>query len=540
MKQEKNRSGINPNVSSRRHFLKTSLAMGGAIGAAPLMLSNPAAASSQYGQYHKVYADDARYDSMLTGSNLRFPNQPGYIAVCSSAHEVYMAAREAVANHLRITVRSGGHCYEGFVVNDQGVVVDLSNMDRVYRSDDYYVVEAGASLGHTYKTLFKEFGVIMPGGSCFGVGVGGHVCGGGFGIHSRQYGLSSDYLAGVELISFDQWGGQANYPRTYFKGQSARADEIVWAHQGGGGGNFGIVTKYFFKDLPPVPAYLHLQEIALPWHLFDYDQFAMLLRNFGEFWQTHNGPDSRFNPLHVSMAIPNSVGGSGEIRLSLYCSGDPALIDEFIDMLFTPAQLKVAKKGLRITNHMGLQEQENAPQRPVPPGSYFSMPWWYGTQYGAGTLVGARGKNKSAYMKKPFPEAQIQTLWNTLRHGDYLSPGGMLQLSSYGGQINALSQTETAVSHRDSIMKLQYQTYWFEAAQDPYHIGWINGFYHAMYGDAGPVPDEVMDGCYVNYADVDIPDWQHLYYKHNYVRLQQVKRQLDPNNQLHHAQSIEV
>ncbi|KZN59110.1 FAD-binding protein [Pseudoalteromonas luteoviolacea] len=541
---DNNDKGISsqPNeYTSRRSFLKKSLAVGGAIGAVPLALNSTSAqARGEYGQYHKVYGNDPRYISMLLGSNMRFLSQPTYIGACSSAHEVYMAARDAIALGKRITVRAGGHCYEGFVNNDNGVVIDISNMDRIYKDGDYYVVEAGANLGHTYKTLFKEFGKIIPAGSCFGVGIGGHICGGGFGIHSRLYGLSSDYLAGVELVSFNEWGGQANYPRKYFKGQSSQADEVVWAHQGGGGGNFGIVTKYYFKDLPDVPAFVHAQEVAIPWASLDYTQFAALLKNYGEFWTKNNGPESRFNALHSSMSVPNSVGGSGDIRIQLFSSGDPGLIDEFLDAVFSSTQLAQAKVGLRTSDHMGLQSQEDAPPRPTPPGSYFSLPWWYGTQYNAGPLIGARGKNKSAYMNKPFPESQIRTLWDELRNGDYLSPGGMVQISSYGGQINAPSSSDTAVSHRSSVMKLQYQTYWFEAGQDPYHIGWMNNLYEKMYGKSGPVPDGVMDGCYVNYADTDIQNWQYLYYKGNYPRLQQVKRLLDPTNRLNHAQSIEV
>jgi hypothetical protein len=89
-------------------------------------------------------------------------------------------------------------------------------------------------------------------------------------------------------------------------------------------------------------------------------------------------------------------------------------------------------------------------------------------------------------------------------------------------------------------MKLHYQKYWNDTSQDEANLEWIRVFYTAMYGDDGPVPDDVMDGCYVNYPDADLKDWPLLYYKENYGRLQQVKARWDPLNVFNHRQSISL
>jgi FAD/FMN-containing dehydrogenase len=89
-------------------------------------------------------------------------------------------------------------------------------------------------------------------------------------------------------------------------------------------------------------------------------------------------------------------------------------------------------------------------------------------------------------------------------------------------------------------MKLQYQTYWTSPDDDAANLDWIRGFYEAMYGSAGPVPDGTMDGCYVNYPDVDLPDWQHLYYQEAYPELQRAKARWDPGDVFNHRQSIEL
>lgn len=61
-----------------------------------------------------------------------------------------------------------------------------------------------------------------------------------------------------------------------------------------------------------------------------------------------------------------------------------------------------------------------------------------------------------------------------------------------------------------------------------------------MYGERGPWPDEIMDGCYINYGDSDLEEWRYLYYKENYPRLECVKAEWDPNDIFNHHQSIEL
>jgi FAD/FMN-containing dehydrogenase len=91
-------------------------------------------------------------------------------------------------------------------------------------------------------------------------------------------------------------------------------------------------------------------------------------------------------------------------------------------------------------------------------------------------------------------------------------------------------------------MKLQYQTYWTDPAEDDINLAWIRRFYQSVYARTGgtPVSNRVTDGCYVNYCDDDLVDWQYLYYKESYPRLQRTKAEWDPHNVFHHKQSIQL
>ena len=120
---------------------------------------------------------------------------------------------------------------------------------------------------------------------------------------------------------------------------------------------------------------------------------------------------------------------------------------------------------------------------------------------------------------------------------EYLSPAKIW----YGGEVNRFSSDATAIPQRDSAFKMQYILGWKEEQHDQTCIEWLRQFYRDMYADTGgePMPNDVQDGCYVNYCDVDLENWRYLYYKNNYAKLQQVKTRLDPHNLFNHAQSIE-
>lgn len=122
-------------------------------------------------------------------------------------------------------------------------------------------------------------------------------------------------------------------------------------------------------------------------------------------------------------------------------------------------------------------------------------------------------------------------------------------LNSYGGRINTVSPTATAVAQRDSVIKLFYLTAWDDPAEDARHLTWLREFYRDVYADQGgvPVPGRADDGSYIGYPDTDLADpewnrsevgWPTLYFKQNYRRLQQVKDRWDPGDVFRHALSV--
>ncbi|MET8003663.1 FAD-binding oxidoreductase [Nonomuraea glycinis] len=515
----------------------------------------------------KIEPDDPRYEPLRRGFNSRWlAARPDYIRLPRTGDEVRHALREAVhepapPHRSRITVRSGGHCYEDFVCSpDVRVIIDMSLMDGVYADGamDAVCMEAGATIGQLYKKLYQATGKALPGGSCATVGLGGHVAGGGFGLLSRQYGLTVDYLYAVEVAVVDEAGGVELVTATRDDADPDLRD-LWWAHTGGGGGNFGIVTRMWFRDLPQAPKSVLLATGGWKWAEVDEDRFRRIVGNFGAFFDRHRGgPDDEYADLFAILLLTHA--SRPEIGLIAQIDADvPHARDLIVDfereinrdvgrelhplteVLGEHAAFAI---GEAFGEQVGLITGESRIRR-LP-----ALPWTVISRVmGAPKPNDKCGKYKSAYMRRPLPAEQVSALWKGLTEDRETPREAVVQIDSYGSAVNRLRPEETAMAQRDSIMKLQHQIYWPQDQDGADHLRWIRTLYRSMYPGGAPVPDDTTDGCYINYPDLDLSDpawntsgvpWSTLYYGGNYPRLQRAKRRWDPRNVFRHGQSIEL
>src|SRR6266487_4636822 len=140
----------------------------------------------------RIGPDDPRYRAVVDKRfNKRFRARPDYVRLVSSTDQVVSAVEEVVKEGRRLAETSGGHCLEGFVSDPEvRVIIDVSPMKRVYHDAERgaVAVEAGATVGETFRALFETWGVVIPLGEYPEIGMGGHVVGGAFGFLCRQYG----------------------------------------------------------------------------------------------------------------------------------------------------------------------------------------------------------------------------------------------------------------------------------------------------------------------------------------------------------------
>lgn len=488
----------------------------------------------------KITPGDIRYAD-LAGKrfNKRFAGKPEYIRLPTSTKDVVEAVQEAVDNKRRLVVRSGGHCLEGFVSDPAvQVLVDISLMEDVYYDAERsaFAVEAGATVGELYRRLFLGWGVLVPAGEHPGIGMGGHVVGGAFGFLCREHGLAADYLYAIELVTVDAVGKAYSVIATREATDPNR--ELWWAHTGGGGGNFGIVTRYWFRSpdasgsdpataLPKAPASITTFRASWDWQSFDETLFSRLMQNFGEWCRQHSGPDSPYRQLFSTLFLNHR--NLGKLEIKGICTG-------------TEATQRIHEHLAAVTEALGLTY---TPQIEESPWLRFALnPFPELFQPG---FDNAHAKVKDAFLRQPFTPSQITTAYKYLTAE--ANVGGGLGMATYGGKVNTVSPEATASAQRDCILDTACNAGWGDPAGEAPTLEWVRGFYRDLFSGSGgvPVPNEQSDGCMINHPDIDLADpewnksgvpWYTLYYKENYPRLQQVKSKWDPLNIFHHALSI--
>jgi len=181
---------------------------------------------------------NAGYDQARTVFYGMFDRRPAVIVRPTDPSDVSQVVSLARETGLELAVRSGGHSLAGHSTTDGGIVLDLTDMNALEIDPEQRTAwaETGLTAG-AYTTAAGAYGLATGFGDTGSVGIGGLTLGGGIGYLVRKYGLTIDSLLAAELVTAD--------------GQLLHVDdqshpELFWAIRGGGG-NFGVVTRFQFR-----------------------------------------------------------------------------------------------------------------------------------------------------------------------------------------------------------------------------------------------------------------------------------------------------
>jgi FAD/FMN-containing dehydrogenase len=425
-----------------------------------------------------------RFDSVL----------PDAVARPLDASDVRAAVRWAVARGVRVRARSGGHSYAGYSTLRDGVVLDLRllkgiSVDRRARTA---TVGAGAQLIDVYSGLAAH-GVTIPAGSCPSVGIAGVALGGGMGLAGRAFGLTADQIVAVEIVTAD------GALRTV----DARTDpDLLWALRGGGGGNFGVVTRFTFRT-HPLPASAAYFFASFPWSSAGEALSAWLA------WAPH--ADQRLTSIfHLSAG-----GGATTAGVSGQFLGPEGAMDRLLGPL---RAVRGASISTGAQPYLGLQLRWAGCS-----GRSEAACHTVGAAPG-GTLPRAAFDAKSDYLTRPLPAAALRTLTAAVAARASAPGSGGLLFDSYGGAINRVAPSATAFVHRDALCAIQYLSY--------------GGSYRWLEDTWRSMRPHVSGQAYQNYIDPALPHWQHAYYGANYPRLERLRRAVDPSHFFDFPQAI--
>ncbi|TML84717.1 MAG: FAD-binding oxidoreductase [Actinobacteria bacterium] len=380
-------------------------------------------------------------------------------------------------NGVRLAARSGGHSYGGYSTTN-GVVVDLRRLNgiSVDMRSRTATVGAGALLFDVMTTLAAR-GVAIPHGSCPTVAVGGLALGGGVGFASRAWGTTSDNVLALRVVTADgrirECGPKSN-PGLY------------WACRGGGGGNFGVATRFRFR-VHPVS---NVSWFVASWPWAQAEQIVAA-------WQASapHAPDGLFSICSLSgtrhvQVFGQFLGPESQLRTDL------APLQQVAGISLRTGTSTYRDAQVRWAGCLG----ESTAACRTPRRSSFAA--------------------KSDYFDTPLPPAGVAALRRAMER-----PGaGSILLDSYGGALNRPAPDATAFVHRDALFSAQY-----------YAGGTSLHWLRAAHADMRPYASGF---AYQNYIDPELADWRHAYYGTNLARLEEIKKRFDPNRFFRFPQAI--
>ena len=249
--------------------------------------------------------------------------------------DIRLAVAFAREHKLLTAIKGGGHNIAGNAVCDGGLLIDLSGMravmvDPIARRAQ---VEPGATLGD-FDCETQAFGLATPVGINSTTGIAGLTLGGGFGWLSRKYGMTVDNLTAADVVTADG--------RLLRASDKENAD-LFWAIRGGGG-NFGIVTRFEFKLHPVGP------ELLSGLVVYPLKEAVSALKQYREYVKKLGEETSVWTVLRKAPPLPflpPQVHGTDIIAFALCHCGNPEAGRKAIE--------PVRKFGTMLGEHIGVQ-----------------------------------------------------------------------------------------------------------------------------------------------------------------------------------------
>ncbi len=253
---------------------------------------------------------DPGYNEARKVWNAMIDRKPAVMVQCADAADVPHSISFARDNGLEISIRGAGHNIAGNAVCDNGVMIDFSRMRKVHVDAEKMRarVEPGATLGDVDKAT-QAHGLATPLGINSTTGIAGLTLGGGFGWLTRKYGMTIDNLVSAEMVKADG---------SPIRVSDKENTELFWAIRGGGG-NFGVVTRFEFKLHPVGP------EIIAGLLVFPFDQARQVLQKYREFAKTAPEEINVWAILRKAPPLPflpATVHGKEVVVLAVFYAGD--------------------------------------------------------------------------------------------------------------------------------------------------------------------------------------------------------------------------
>ena len=241
-----------------------------------------------------VVPDDSDWDDARQAFDLLVDLRPDAVAFPAHERDVVAVVDYARERGLRIAPQATGHNAGPLGRLDGTILVNTSNLTGV--SIDAAARRVRVGTGTKWEKVapqLSELGLAGLHGSSPDVGIAGYSLGGGMGWLARKYGLQTNSVTAIELVTAD-----GHLVRT----DAVHEPDLFWALRGGGG-NFGVVTAIEFDVYPLEEVYagalfFPFERAGELWHAWRelLPSLPDELMSWASLWQF---PDLPEVPAHV-------------------------------------------------------------------------------------------------------------------------------------------------------------------------------------------------------------------------------------------------
>jgi FAD/FMN-containing dehydrogenase len=421
---------------------------------------------------------DPDYDAMRSVIYGGIDPRPAVIVRVADAADIAAVIDVARETGLPLAVRSGGHSGAGHSTVDDGIVLDVRDLDDLEIDPIARTAWAGSGVtAMQYTAAAAEHQLATGFGDTGSVGLGGLVTGGGVGYLGRKHGLTIDDLIAAEIVTAD---GRLRVV------DAEHEPDLFWAIRGAGA-NFGVVTRFKLRlhELDGVVGGI----LVLP-------ATAETIAGF----------------IAAAEAAPEELGTIANV---MPCPPMPFVAEEHHGALVNMAMLAFAgdaESGERaLAPFRALAEPLADMVRPIPyPEMYPPEDPDYHPKAVSRTMFIDHGD---------LPVAR--TIMDYLTASD--SPVRVSQLRVLGGAIARVPADATAYAHRGSRIMVNLAAFYETDEEKPARRAWLAEFASAIQqGDTGR---------YVNFLSDDGEAGVHAAYpRETYDRLASIKAVYDPGN----------
>jgi FAD/FMN-containing dehydrogenase len=382
-----------------------------------------------------------------------------------------------------LSIRGGGHSIVGHGLVDDGIVIDTRGMTDIDidLEDRAAWADTGLTAGE-YTSAVGEHGLATGFGDAASVGIGGITLGGGIGFLSRLHGLTVDSLLAAEIVTAD---GEIR------EIDAERDPDLFWAIRGGGG-NFGVATRFKFRlhEVPQVTGGM----LMLPVTAEILDRFLAEAQAAPEALTTI----ANVMPAPPMPFVPEDVHGE-LVLMALVCHVGPADEGERALAPFRALATPIVDMAAPIT-----------------------YPEIYGPE--------PEDYHPSAVIRNVFAE-RIDAARVLERLATADAPMRVAQIRVLGGAIDRVSGDATAYPHRGAPIMASAVAFYEDADEQPARQAWVD--------EVGAEMGRPDGSGYVNFLGPETQETVRAAYPgETWERLRQIKRRYDPDNLFRSNQNI--